>query len=135
MTAKRVKADNSLASANLEIRRLLKHRDKHMHALEAAADSLAEGLAALDQVGRAIRRIRCKHLGSKDASDHLISVSLHNRVQRYLGRKLAHVIGLGFEGKKDGAAPATWASWEATWTTGMELAGSKRAANKEEMPA
>lgn len=135
MTARRVKADNSLASANLEIRRLLKRRDKHMHTLEAAADSLAEGLAALDQVGRAIRRIRCEHLGPKDASDHLISVSLHNRVQRYLGRKLAHVIGLGFEGKKDGAEPATWASWEATWTTGMELAASKRAANTEEMPA
>ncbi|MHA1566436.1 MAG: hypothetical protein ACTSX7_14075 [Alphaproteobacteria bacterium] len=135
MTAQREKPNDSLASANREIRRLLKRRDKHMHALEAAADSIAEGLEALDQVGRAIRRIRCQHLGPQGASDHLISVSLHGRVQRYLGRKLAHVIGLGFEGKKDGAEPASWATWETTWTAEMELATLNEATNVQERPA
>ena len=100
-----------------------------MHALEAAVDSIAQGLEVLDQVGRAIRRIRSKYLGPEGASDHLISVALHNRVQRYLGRKLAHVIGLGFEGKRDGAEPAPWAAWETPWTADMVLPSQDKSKN------
>lgn len=135
MSAKRDKAGDSLAEANREIRRLLKRRDKHMQTLEAAADSIAEGLEAMDKVGRAIRHIRSKYLGPEGASDHLISVSLHARVQRYLGRKLAHVIGLGFEGKKDGTEPAPWVAWEAAWTSDLILPAPDSAAHTEEKKA
>ncbi len=124
MSGRQTKAGAGPADANQDILRLLKRRDKHIQTLEAAADNFAEGLQALDKVGRAIRLIRSKYLGPEGASDHLISVSLHSRMQRYLGRKLAHVIGLGFEGKNDGTEPAPWVTWEAVWTSDLLLPAS-----------
>ena len=135
MSATHAKAGASPADANRDIRRLLKQRDKHIQTLEAAADNFAEGLGAMDKVGRAIRHIRSKHLGPEGASDHLISVSLHSRVQRYLGRKLAHVIGLGFEGKNDGTEPAPWVTWEAVWTSDLLLPASDSSSKSAEKKA
>ncbi len=124
MNAETTRSGDSAAAANREIGRLLERRNKHFQTLETAADSIAEGLEALDQVGRAIRHIRSKHLGPEGAADHLISVSLHSRVRRYLGRKLAHVVGLGFEGQRDGTEPAPWTDWEAAWTGDLTLPAS-----------
>ena len=135
MSHRQKKAGAGAEDANREIRRLLKRRDKYMQRLEAAADNFAEGLEALNKVGRAIRHIRSEYLGPEGASDHLVSVSLHSRVQRYLGRKLAHVMGLGFEGRNDGAEPAPWAVWEAAWTSDLLLPASDSKAKAVEKKA